>query len=64
MPLPCAAVSVGVAFHKAMMRSWYSVLELHTPRLCTTFNVRKSTSTVSIRCPSIVAERMREFSLR
>lgn len=39
------------------------VMELHTPLLCTTLNVVSETSTVSIRLPSMVADRIRESVL-
>ena len=56
-------ISSALLSTRLMMRSWYSVLELHTPLLCTTLNVVSETSTVSIRLPSMVADRIRESVL-
>lgn len=52
-------ISSALLSTRLMMRSWYSVLELHTPLLCTTLNVVSETSTVSMRLPSMVADRIK-----
>ena len=57
-------ISLLLALTRFTICSWYSVFLLHTPRLCTTFKVCSDTSIVSIRLPSMVAERIRESSLR
>ena len=57
-------ISLLLALTRFTICSWYSVFLLHTPRLCTTSKVLNDTSMVSIRLPPMVAERIRESSLR
>ena len=57
-------ISFIFLFTRLTMRSWCSVFLLHTPLLCTTFIFLSEISIVSMRLPSMVAERIRESAFR
>ena len=53
-------ISINKAYNLLVVWDFW----LHTPRLCITWSESRETSIVSIRLPSMVADRMSEFSLR